>query len=374
MPQTHHPRLLRSARRLCVPAMLCIAACLLAASAARGASSTVVVSQIYAGGGNAGATYANDYVELLNRGSSAVDLTGWSLQYAPAAGTNWQVVDLAGSIKSGRRFLVQLASAAAVGAALPTPDATGTVNLAAAGGKVALVSTTTALDCGASAGSCATVSSIQDLVGYGAAADYEGGAPAPSLGATTALVRAGGGCADTDANAADFAAAPPSPQASTAAATACATAPTGAGAKAGVAVAVDVEPSLSVALEHPSLSFANAVPGTTPAPLSDRVTVVSNDAAGYTLTVQRTAFTPDDLPLGISATAPAGGKLGTGLGGTAPAAIPVAPAASLVVGTASAATAAAGDVWAAGIGFSAALPAVKAGAHTATVTFTVIGR
>ena len=44
-------------------------------------NSTIVVSQLYGGGGNTGATYHNDFVELYNRGTSAVDLTGWSLQY-----------------------------------------------------------------------------------------------------------------------------------------------------------------------------------------------------------------------------------------------------------------------------------------------------
>src|SRR6185436_772233 len=44
--------------------------------------SDVVISQIYGGGGNSGAIYHNDYVELYNRGTDPVDLTGWSLQYA----------------------------------------------------------------------------------------------------------------------------------------------------------------------------------------------------------------------------------------------------------------------------------------------------
>ena len=35
----------------------------------------VVISQLYGGGGNAGATYHNDYVELYNRGTGPVDLT-----------------------------------------------------------------------------------------------------------------------------------------------------------------------------------------------------------------------------------------------------------------------------------------------------------
>ena len=46
------------------------------------ASPDVVVSQLYGGGGNSGATYANDFVELFNRGATAVDLGTWSIQYA----------------------------------------------------------------------------------------------------------------------------------------------------------------------------------------------------------------------------------------------------------------------------------------------------
>src|SRR4051812_30437489 len=59
-----------------------LAAMLLFPSAAHAGPSAVVVSQIYGGGGNAGATYQNDYVELFNAGSGAVDLSGWTVQYA----------------------------------------------------------------------------------------------------------------------------------------------------------------------------------------------------------------------------------------------------------------------------------------------------
>src|SRR5689334_15020643 len=48
-----------------------------AATAAAAPSATVVVSQVYGGGGNMGATYTNDFVELFNRGSSDVSLNGW---------------------------------------------------------------------------------------------------------------------------------------------------------------------------------------------------------------------------------------------------------------------------------------------------------
>jgi len=54
----------------------------------------VVISQVYGGGGNSGATYKNDYIELLNTGDTAVTLTSWSVQYSSATGTTWQVTKL----------------------------------------------------------------------------------------------------------------------------------------------------------------------------------------------------------------------------------------------------------------------------------------
>ena len=80
------------------------------------------------------------------------------------------------------------------------------------------------------------------------------------------------------------------------------------------------------------MSFGNATTGTTPAPVSERLTVVSDDAGGYAVTVRRTAFLPADLPLGIAGTAPSGGQLGGSLAGGATAAIPITPAPDLLVG------------------------------------------
>src|SRR4051794_34318299 len=98
----------------------------------------VVISQIYGGGGNTGAPYANDFIELFNPTTTAVNLTGWSIQYASATGTSWtNKVDLTGTIQPGKYYLIQQASGGAVGAALPTPDQTGTVNMSATAGKVA---------------------------------------------------------------------------------------------------------------------------------------------------------------------------------------------------------------------------------------------
>jgi hypothetical protein len=334
---------------------------LVAASAHASGAGNLVVSEVYAAGGNSGALYANDYVELFNRGAGDVAVDGWTIQYASASSTTWQTTALSGTIPAGGRYLVQLASGGTNGAPLPTPDATGTSNLAVTGGKVALVDDATALSCGDTPGSCSAVPSVEDLVGYGTAADYEGSAAASAPSATTAPARAGGGCTDTDDNAADFATATPDPLNSSAPASTCSEEPPPNGTTATAGVDVDVQPVLSIALDHATLSFPAAVPGTTPDPLPENVTVTSNDPSGYALTVHRTAFSPHDLPLGI----------GVGNGGLV--SVPVAPAPDLLLATASGPSADGGDVWATSVGFVAPLPAVPAGHYTATLTFTVIG-
>ena len=364
---------MRSIRVLFLPLLFALACVLPAAQAS--SPSGLAISQVFAGGGNSGAPYQNDYVVLLDRGSSSVDLSGWTLQYASAASTNWQVTTLSGTIAPGRSYLVQLASTAAVGAALPAPDATGTTNLAASGGKVALVHDTNALSCGDVAGSCSALAAVADLVGYGTATDYEGAA-APALSATTALLRAASGCADTDANDADFSTGDPAPRNSASSATTCSGGGggTAGSATAGAAVAVDLPAAVSVSLSKASLAFGTAAVGSTPAPLAESVTVTSTDTAGYVLTAHRTSFTPADLPLGLNSSAPTGGSLGAGLGGSTLVALPIAPAADLLIGSKTTVAAAAGDVWGAQVGFTGALPSVAAGHYTATVTFTVVGR
>jgi hypothetical protein len=349
---------------------------LLTASSAHSASTDIVVSQVYGGGGNAGASYTNDFVELFNPGSAAVDINGWTLQYASAASTTWQATALSGSIAPGRHYLVQLASAAAVGSPLPTPDASGTTNVAVSGGKIALVRGTAALACGATAGSCSSNALVADLVGYGSATDYEGSGAAPALNSATAALRAGGGCTDMGDNSTDFTGATPTPRNSAAAATPCtASPPPSGGVSQGAAVDIQIQPVLSIALERPSVSFGNAAAGGTPPSISEAVTVTSNNTTGYALTVHRSAFAPADLPLAIAAaSAPSRGTLGTGLGGAAKVGIPIPPAADLLVGTTAAPSAGAGDVWPTSLGFTGPLPSVAPGRYTATVTFTVIGR
>ena len=363
--------------RLLAPLVLAalIACGLLAAPAAQSASPDLVVSQLFAGGGNSGAPFTNDFVELFNRGSAAVDISGWTVQYASAGGSTWQATALAGTVQPGHYYLVQLASAAAIGSPLPTPDATGTTNLAVSGGKVALVRDGTLLTCGASAGSCAGAAQLADLIGYGSAADFEGSGAAPAINNTSAEIRARSGCTDTDDNASDFSADAPAPRNSASPAGSCGSQPPpSGGVSQNAGVDIDIQSALSIALERSSVSFGSASSGQTPASVSEHVTVTSNNSTGYALTAHRSAFSPADLPLGISGTAPSGGQIGPALVGGAIAPIPIAPAADLLVGTTSARSASAGDVWATSLGFTGPLPVVPAGHYTATVTFTAIGR
>ena len=163
---------------------------------------SVVISQVYGAGGNSGALYRHDFIELFNRGSATVDLTGWAIHYASATGTSWQRTLLGGTLQPGQRYLIQQASGGGSGIALPTPDSVGTIAMAATAGKLLLTSTDTVP--GPSAG-CPAGLTVIDLVGYGSAAScFEGSARGPAPGSTTALVRREGGCTDSDQNGSDF--------------------------------------------------------------------------------------------------------------------------------------------------------------------------
>ncbi len=189
---------------------------------AHAVSTDVVISQVYGGGGNAGATYTHDFIELFNRGTSSVSLTGWSLQYASATGTGnfgsstTQLTELPNvSLAPGQYLLVQEATGGAVGAAIPTPDFIDAtpISMGSTAGKVALVTSATGLGCNGGSTTCsaAQLALIKDLVGYGTANFFEGAA-APATANATASVRAANGCTDTDNNSTDFATQTPTPR------------------------------------------------------------------------------------------------------------------------------------------------------------------
>ncbi|MCL5611926.1 MAG: lamin tail domain-containing protein, partial [Chloroflexi bacterium] len=166
----------------------------------------IVISQVYGGGGNSGATYKNDFIELYNPSASSVDVTGWSVQYASSAGDTWQKTDLSGVIQPGKYYLIQEAAGSGGSVDLPTPDATGSIHMATDTGKAALVNNSTILN-------VACPSGLVDFVGYGSGANcFEGTNPTGTLSNTTAALRKSNGATDTDDNAADFTVGIPNPR------------------------------------------------------------------------------------------------------------------------------------------------------------------
>ncbi|MFY9571227.1 MAG: hypothetical protein WAV20_07520, partial [Blastocatellia bacterium] len=144
--------------------------------------------------------------ELFNQGPTTVNLSGWSVQYISAGGSGtWAVTPLSGSIAPGGYYLVQEAQGAGGTTPLPTPDATGTIAMAAGAGKVALSSTTTPFS-----GTCPTC--FVDLVGYGAANCFEGSGSTAATSNTTAALRKRGGCFDSNNNDIDFSIGSPNPR------------------------------------------------------------------------------------------------------------------------------------------------------------------
>ena len=186
------------------------------------ANAQIVINEVYGGGGNTGATYNQDYVELKNIGSTVATLTGASLQYASNTGTfnSYQALPNI-TLNPGQTYLISEANAGANGAALPTPDLslntsitfsngqvnTNAVNLSATNGKLALVSdllqvTYTAPN--------TFSSNVIDVVGFGTANAYEGSAPAEAGSNTLAVTRVSS--IDTNDNKNDFDALAPNPQ------------------------------------------------------------------------------------------------------------------------------------------------------------------
>jgi len=224
----------------------------IAPAPARAVSPDVVISQVYGGGGNSGATLTHDFIELFNRGTTSIDVTGWSVQYASSTGTTWQKTDVAGPIEPGEYYLVQQASGAGGTQGLPTPDAAGSIRMAAGSGKVALVGNTTVLS-----GSCPVAGTV-DFVGYGSADCFEGSDGTTALTNTTSALRDGNGCVETDDNVTDFATGTPTPRNSASAPASCdpssPTPPSGSGS---------ADPTSVLAGEVTTLSVT-VTPGTNP--------------------------------------------------------------------------------------------------------------
>ncbi|MDB5951986.1 MAG: endonuclease/exonuclease/phosphatase [Massilia sp.] len=190
----------------------------------------VVISQVYAGGGNSSAasgtaTYKTDFVELFNPTGAAIDLTGWTLQYGSATSdAGWSgKAGLSGSIDPGKYLLVKM-QGGTNGVDLPEPTLapTGPFNMAAGGGKVALVSNTVTRT-----GITPQAAGLVDFIGWGSANGSET-SPAPAPSGTTTNLRSvvrSAACTDIDNNGTEFSVIDVAPRNSETAAVNCGGAP-----------------------------------------------------------------------------------------------------------------------------------------------------
>ncbi|MEE1650763.1 ExeM/NucH family extracellular endonuclease [Brachybacterium sp. J144] len=183
-----------------------------AAQAAVVTPGAVQINEVYGGGGNSGATYTHDFVELVNTSDADVDITGWTLQYSSAGGSFGasSSVTLSGVVPAGGNFLIQLAQGSGGTEALPTPDATGTIAASGTGGAFALTDASGTLAC--SGAVCAENPAVVDLVGWGSSTrTFSGTAPAPGTTNPTSVSRV----AATGENSTDFVVGAPTPTSST---------------------------------------------------------------------------------------------------------------------------------------------------------------
>ena len=223
-------------------------------------STSIVLSQVYGGGGNAGAPYTNDFVELFNLSATSVDLSGWSVQYAAAGGSSWQVTALTGMVPAGGHFLIGEGSGGAVGIPLPTPDAAGSINMSATNGKIALVNNVTALT-----GTCPLGANVIDFIGYGGTATCFETAAAPAGSNTMADLRSNA-CQDTDDNSADFALSSPNPRNLLSGNNPCGPTPTPTATPTGTVTATPTNTPTGTPTNTPTATPTNT-PTNTPTPL-----------------------------------------------------------------------------------------------------------
>ena len=157
----------------------------------------LVINEVYGGGGNSGADYTHDFVELFNSTDEPIDLDGYAVTYYSSSGNpGGGTCALSGTVAPGTHFLVQQNPGAGGTTPLPDPDAECGASMSGSSGSVELTSG----------------DAVVDLVGYGSATRFEGSAPAPGLSNTTSASRTD--AVDTDDNAADLTRGEPTPTSS----------------------------------------------------------------------------------------------------------------------------------------------------------------
>ncbi|MFO0662959.1 MAG: lamin tail domain-containing protein [Polyangiaceae bacterium] len=170
---------------------------------AGGCNPDMVISEVYPHGG---ILYGYDYVTLHNRSRVTINLSGWSLQGQDGFSTgDWDVTPLSGTVPPGGYYLVRLAQTVGGNVqSLPAHQASGTYNLPAGGGRVAIVAGLAPLTGAFPAG-------YVDLFGYGSTQQFEGAAFS-GLASGYSAARNDLGCTDTNTNSTDFVLFNPTPR------------------------------------------------------------------------------------------------------------------------------------------------------------------
>lgn len=262
------------------------------------AGTSLVISQVYAGGGGSGSPICYDYIELFNPTADPISLDGLSVQYGannadiglvdPDFNINHIAVLPNIILQPGQYFLIKAAKGTGTTqcADLTNEDLSApSMNLASEGGKVALVTGTTSLACGSSTNACNSDARarIIDLVGYFNSNFVEGTGPTPVISNTSAALRGLNGCQDTDNNASDFTTATPNPRNTASTRNLCA------GAAATQTARVGATESAQVPFTLTPTETATSIPNTstpshTPIPTETQTEVPTN-----TLTPTETA-------------------------------------------------------------------------------------
>ncbi|MFL6334991.1 MAG: DUF4214 domain-containing protein [Pyrinomonadaceae bacterium] len=179
-------------------------------------SPNFVISQVYTRGGEAGASYDRDFIEIFNRGTESADMNNYTLHLSSISGPipasiSVKLVSSRGIVvQPGHYLLIGLKGDGLGGQPLPTPDfdlsilpGPVPINLNSTVGLVVLVAPNGSFQ------GCPSLQStgVADFVGYGATSVcYEGPsgpAPAPVV-ATESLQRFGEGCVDNNLNSSDL--------------------------------------------------------------------------------------------------------------------------------------------------------------------------
>jgi hypothetical protein len=129
----------------------------------------VIITEVYGGGGNSGATIKNDYIEIFNTTENPVDISGWSIQYYTATGTSATitVIPTGSVIPAKSHFLIQQAAGTGGTLNLYEPNVIANIAMAGTSGKVVLFTTNSAQTLTADISSVTGNIHFKDYLPYG---------------------------------------------------------------------------------------------------------------------------------------------------------------------------------------------------------------